>query len=194
MCADNDGYLTGMEAFVGRFSTASDRLLSTLAMNNIGDVSGVCKTLQVDPTKGEYINTITVRYGSEFIDAISIGSNTGARVFTGNFPSEYTDSVMTFTESQPLVGFFGTAGAKTIYSVGQVVVDTSCTVQADPNVTPIENINPPSDSLAQWNQATGLDTTSTIYVAAATTFVVVSIIGTAIGGAIYYKKKSREAA
>jgi hypothetical protein len=53
-----------MEAFIGRYSSSSNRLQSTLQMNNIGDVTGICKTLQVDPSKGDYINTMTLRYGS----------------------------------------------------------------------------------------------------------------------------------
>jgi hypothetical protein len=141
LCGDNDGNLNGMEAFVGRYSAASNNLLSTLSMNNIGNVNGICKTLQVDPTRGQFINSITVRYGVGLIDAISIGASTGQRIFLGNFPAEYTETELIFTETAPLVGFFGTASIEKIYSLGQVVVDTNCTVAVDPFVTPVENIN-----------------------------------------------------
>jgi hypothetical protein len=100
---------------------------------------------------------------------------------------------MKFTEAAPLIGFFGTSTPEAIYSIGQVVVDSGCTVTADPNVTPIENINhDDSSGLNGWNKATGLDTTSTIYVAAATTLVMFLVIGLAVGGAYYYKKKNKE--
>jgi hypothetical protein len=122
-----------------------------------------------------------------------VGSSSGQRIFTGNFPSQYTDTVLTFKEASPLVGFFGSATGDKIYSVGQVVVETACSITADPNVTPIENINSfGNDDKNAWSQTTGLDATSTIYVASATTIVIMLVIGAAIGSAVYLKKKNKE--
>ena len=89
LCADMDGNLRGMEAFVGKYSNNTGKLLSILAMNQIGDVSGECKVLQMNPLNGEFIDDIIFRFGASFIDAISIGTNMGARIFLGNHPGSY---------------------------------------------------------------------------------------------------------
>jgi len=108
LCGDNDGNLTGMEGFIGKYSETSGALLSTLAANKIGDVTGVCKTLAVDPLAGEIIKSITLRYGPDKIDGISITASTGKTIFMGNKPEAFTDKLMTFTTAEQLVGFFGT--------------------------------------------------------------------------------------
>lgn len=185
LCGDNDGNLRGMEAFVGKYSSSSDGLLTSLAMNKIGDVTGICKTLSVDPTVGEHIRSIVLRYGGDFIDAISISSNTDKTIFMGVHPTAYTDKLLTFTSGEQLVGFFGSSDADKIYSVGQVVVDPSCVVAADPFVTPIEDINHNSPFIVQGVDQTG------VWIAISGIIAVLMIAaGTLLGCYFWRKSKS----
>lgn len=186
ICGDVDGNLRGMEAFVGKYSTASDELLTSLAMNKIGDVTGICKTLTIDPSQGEYIKSIIVRYGAEFIDALSISSNTEKTIFMGNHPTAYTDKLMTFTSGDQLVGFFGSSEAGKIYSLGQVVVDPSCVVASDPFVTPIEDINQNQPIYIE-----GIDQTG-VWIAISGIIAVLLIAAGTLLGIYFYKKSKKE--
>ena len=157
-------------------------------MNKIGQVTGVCNSLTVNPLAGEFIRSIVIRYDTKFIDAISVSSSAGKTIFKGNFPSFYTDKLMTFTSKEPLVGFFGSDDSTRIFSVGEVVVQPDCVVAADPFVTPISSTTVSND----WKQDVGLGQSEIIYLAAATTMVVLIVISVLIAVSVGLKRKQRK--
>jgi hypothetical protein len=73
LCSSRAGDLIGLQAYVAKFSTTDNSLISTYGMNKVGSVSGEsCSTLLVDPTKGEYFKKFAMRYGANQVEAVSL--------------------------------------------------------------------------------------------------------------------------
>jgi hypothetical protein len=66
-----------------------------------------------------------MRYGQNSVDAVSVSTSTGERMWKGISKSGMVEKRHAFTSSVPLLAFYGTEDSK-ILSVGFVVVNPLC--------------------------------------------------------------------
>lgn len=149
LCGTAEGDLTGIQTSISKYDLENNQL-STFKMEEIGTIVSetYCKTMEIDPTAGEFVSSMTMRFGGSRIYAIAFSLNTGGFMYAGVFPKEYTDLTRTFAPNEPMIGFFGSTNANQneIISIGELVVQRDCRLQPAEEPTIIETQDNQPDS------------------------------------------------
>lgn len=98
-------------------------------------------------------------------------------------PANWTESQITFSPSQQLIGFYGTEGPQTINSLAAVEVIAKCSIEADSFFT---NTGDTTSSSA------ALSSTDVVWLVVGTTLGVLAIVGIALAIVLNIRRKNKD--